>query len=98
MATPVARHPPPVPQGAQGLRAIGYSALQNRRYAEAFWQLQQATILGDAYAPMYIGQMFEYGLGVARDPGQASYWYGIAVNRGNAAALAAFRRLRENPY
>lgn len=97
-AAPVARHPAPPPRGIQALRASGYAALQNRSYAAAYWQLQQATMMGDAYAPMYIGQMFEYGLGVSRDPGQASYWYGIAVNRGNAAALAAFHRLRANPY
>lgn len=60
--------------------------------------LQEATLMGDAYAPMYIGQLFENGIGVARDVGQASYWYGIAINRGNAAALTAFNRMRVNPY
>jgi TPR repeat protein len=47
---------------------------------------------------MYIGQLFESGTGVPRDVGQASYWYGIAINRGNAEALAAFNRLRMRPY
>jgi TPR repeat protein len=47
---------------------------------------------------MYIGEIFENGLGVARDVGQASYWYGVAIDRGNAAALSAFNRLRLNPY
>lgn len=96
MAT--ARRAAPSSAGALGLRASGYSALQNRSYAQAYSQLEQATMMGDAYAPMYIGEMFQYGLGVGRDTGQASYWYGIAVNRGNAAALAAFQQLRMNPY
>lgn len=86
------------PDSAQSLRASGYSALQNRSFGQALWQLERAANLGDAYAPMYIGEMFQYGLGVGRDTGQASYWYGIAVNRGNAAALAAFQRLRMSPY
>jgi TPR repeat protein len=47
---------------------------------------------------MYIGQIFENGIGVPRDVGQASYWYGIAINRGNGAALMAFNRMRINPY
>jgi len=55
-------------------------------------------MMGDAYAPMYIGQIFEGGIGVPRDVGQASYWYGIAIDRGNGAALAAFNRMRISPY
>jgi len=88
----------PLPKNAESLRASGYRALQNSSYAEAFWQLQEATLRGDAYASLYIGEMFENGLGVRRDPGQASYWYGIAVGRGNAAALTAFQQLRMTPY
>jgi len=94
----------PAPRGegvganALALRNNGYAALSQRRYGEALTLLQQATMMGDAYAPMYIGQIFENGIGVPRDVGQASYWYGIAINRGNAAALAAFNRMRVNPY
>ena len=80
------------------MRNDGYAALGQRRYAEAIAMLQQATLMGDAYAPMYIGELFESGIGVPRDVGQASYWYGIAISRGNAAALSAFNRLRANPY
>jgi hypothetical protein len=83
---------------AVSLRNSGYAALSQRRYGEALTMLQRATMMGDAYAPMYIGQLFEGGVGVPRDVGQASYWYGIAINRGNAAALAAFNRMRINPY
>lgn len=80
------------------MRNDGYAALQERRYREALSLLQRATTMGDAYAPMYVGQIFENGFGVPRDVGQASYWYGIAINRGNGAALAAFNRMRVNPY
>jgi TPR repeat protein len=80
------------------IRNDGYAALQERRYRDALSLLQQATMMGDSYAPMYIGQIFENGFGVPRDVGQASYWYGIAINRGNGAALAAFNRMRVNPY
>jgi TPR repeat protein len=88
----------PVASNALALRNTGYAELLQRRYPQAFSLLQQATVMGDAYAPMYIGQLFANGLGVPRDIGQASYWYGIAINRGNAAALSAFNRLRLNPY
>lgn len=80
------------------MRNDGYTALQQRRYGEALSLLQHATMMGDPDAPMYIGQIFENGFGVARDVGQASYWYGIAINRGNGAALTAFNRMRVNPY
>jgi TPR repeat protein len=80
------------------LRSDGYAELIRRRYAQALSLLEQATMMGDPYAPMYIGQLFESGTGVPRDVGQASYWYGIAINRGNAEALAAFNRLRMRPY
>jgi hypothetical protein len=90
------RRPPAA--NAQALRNNGYAELEHRRYPEALSLLQQATLLGDAYAPLYIGQLFENGIGVARDVGQASYWYGIAINRGNGVALSAFNRMRMNPY
>jgi len=80
------------------MRNDGYTALRERRYRDALALLQQATMMGDPYAPMYIGQIFENGMGVPRDVGQASYWYGIAINRGNGAALMAFNRMRINPY
>ena len=83
---------------AVALRNNGYAALQQRHYREALTMLQQATMMGDAYAPMYIGQIFEGGIGVPRDVGQASYWYGIAINRGNGTALVAFNRMRLSPY
>lgn len=91
------RRAPPA-STAVSLRTSGLSALQSGSYAQAFWQLQQATLMGDAYAPLYLGQMYARGLGVVRDPGSASYWYGIAINRGNAAALVAFRQLQLDPY
>lgn len=83
---------------AVALRTNGYAALGQGRYGEAMSLLQQATMMGDAYAPMYIGQLYEKGMGVPRDVGQASYWYGIAINRGNGTALVAFNRMRMNPY
>jgi localization factor PodJL len=99
---PAPRKPPtprhPALSNVLALRNDGYDQLLRRRYAEAISLFQQATAMGDAYAPMYIGQIFEYGLGVARNVGQASFWYGVAINRGNAAALSAFNRMRMNPY
>ena len=94
---PVRRDEPAAANGL-AMRNDGYAALQERRYRDALALLQQATMMGDPYAPMYIGQIFENGTGVPRDVGQASYWYGIAINRGNGAALAAFNRMRVNPY
>jgi localization factor PodJL len=96
-ATPPARHARPA-ANALALRNSGYAALAQRHYREALTLLQQATMMGDAYAPMYIGQIFESGIGVPRDVGQASYWYGIAIDRGNSVALTAFNRMRASPY
>jgi uncharacterized protein len=92
------RRDTPAAANALAMRNDGYAALRARRYRDALTLLQQATIMGDPDAPMYIGQIFENGIGVARDVGQASYWYGIAINRGNGAALTAFNRMRVNPY
>ena len=97
-ATPPVRRDAPAAANVVAMRNDGYAALQERRYREALILLQHATMMGDPYAPMYIGQIFEKGIGVARDVGQASYWYGIAIDRGNGAALAAFNRMRVNPY
>lgn len=97
-AAPAARRDMPAGANVVAMRNDGYAALQERRYHEALILLQHATMMGDPYAPMYIGQIFEKGIGVPRDVGQASYWYGIAIDRGNGAALAAFNRLRVNPY
>ncbi|HWE72100.1 MAG TPA: hypothetical protein VG328_03000 [Stellaceae bacterium] len=96
-ATPPTRHAAPS-NNALALRNDGYAAIGQRHYREGLTMLQEATLMGDPYAPMYIGQLFENGIGVPRDVGQASYWYGIAINRGNAAALSAFNRMRVNPY
>lgn len=97
-ASPATRRDAPVAANAVAMRNDGYTALQQRRYGEALTLLQQATVMGDRDAPMYIGQIFENGIGVTRDVGQASYWYGIAIDRGNGAALTAFNRMRVNPY
>jgi len=96
--TPPTRRDAPTTANALTMRNDGYTALRERRYRDALALLQQATMMGDPYAPMYIGQIFENGIGVPRDVGQASYWYGIAINRGNGAALMAFNRMRINPY
>jgi TPR repeat protein len=96
-ATPSTRHAAPS-ANALALRNDGYAAIGQRHYRDGLTMLQEATLMGDAYAPMYIGQLFENGIGVPRDVGQASYWYGIAIDRGNAAALTAFNRMRVNPY
>jgi hypothetical protein len=96
-ATPPTRRVTPS-ANALALRNNGYAAIGQRRYRDGLTMLQEATLMGDAYAPLYIGQLFENGIGVPRDVGQASYWYGIAINRGNAAALTAFNRMRVNPY
>jgi hypothetical protein len=95
---PAGRRDVPAAANVVAMRNGGYAALQERRYPEALILLQHATMMGDPYAPMYIGQIFEKGIGVPRDVGQASYWYGIAIDRGNGAAVAAFNRLRVNPY
>jgi TPR repeat protein len=95
---PGARRDTPAAANATAMRNSGYAALRERRYGDALSLLQQATIMGDPDAPMYIGQIFEHGIGVPRDVGQASYWYGIAIDRGNSAALTAFNRMRVNPY
>jgi TPR repeat protein len=89
--------PQVAPSPALSLRSSGYAELNRRRYPEALSLLQQATALGDPDAPMYLGKMFENGLGVAKDAPQASYWYRVAVERGNGDALSALDHIHWQP-
>ena len=54
---------------------------------------RNAADKGEAAAMFAIGQLYEHGRGVKRDPEQASRWYRKAAERDDADAKAALRRL-----
>ena len=51
---------------------------------------------GDADSAYRLGQSYETGLGVARDPRQADYWYRIAASGGSGPAAYALGQLAES--
>lgn len=51
---------------------------------------------GDADSAFRLGQSYETGLGVARDPRQADYWYRIAASGGSGPAAYALGQIAEN--
>ena len=88
---------PPPPTDIMKLRNDGYSNLLARQYGSALSLFRQASDLGDAYAPMYIGYLYENGLGVRRNASSALGWYRTAQSRGNAQATTAIARLSRGP-
>jgi TPR repeat protein len=49
------------------------------------WHVTRAEA-GDVAAQARLGQIYEHGLGVPRDPAEAARWYGLAAEQGHAIA------------
>ena len=66
---------------------------RNERMA-AQW-MRQAAESGFQRAQLHVGTMYEYGLGVAKDPTEAYFWYCLASEGvwGNHEAVQARDRL-----
>lgn len=78
---------------------LAYGAYQRGQYLTAFELALPRAQLGDPAAQTLIAELYDKGLGVARDPAEATAWYGIAARNNNLEAQFAYAvRLLEGKY
>ncbi len=65
--------------------APGLADFREGRFAEAFEAWRTAAAAGDARGALYVGVLYDTGLGVTQDYGEAAAWYRRAAEAGNAA-------------
>ncbi|WP_034855043.1 tetratricopeptide repeat protein [Sinorhizobium sojae] len=64
-----------------------YGAFQRGYYLTAMDLALPRAQLGDPAAQTLVASILEQGLGVARDPKEAAFWYGQAAGNGDPAAM-----------
>ena len=74
----------------------GYEAHLKGDYISAIKEWGPLAAQGDAAAQFNIGNMFDFGKGVAEDNAQAVYWYNKSAEQGNANAQYALGWMYEN--
>lgn len=67
--------------------ASGLADFQNGRFAEAFQQWTAAAAAGDARGALFVGVLYDTGLGVGQSYPQALAWYRRAAEAGNATGM-----------
>lgn len=67
--------------------ASGLENFQNGRFAEAFQQWTEAAAAGDARGALFVGVLYDTGLGVGQSYPQALEWYRRAAGAGNATGM-----------
>lgn len=67
-----------------------YAEYQKGNYLSAFAVALPLAEAGDAAAQTLIAELYEKGLGIARDREQSAVWYGIAAEAGNREAQFAY--------
>ncbi len=67
--------------------ASGLEDFQNGRFAEAFEQWTEAAAAGDARGALFVGVLYDTGLGVEQSYLQALDWYRRAAAAGNATGM-----------
>jgi TPR repeat protein len=75
---------------ASSVRAEANSGLryfQAGQFAEAFENWSRSAMSGDASSALYVGVLYDTGLGVRQDFVQAREWYRRAADNGNAVAM-----------
>ena len=73
--------------GARADVAGGLSDFRQGRFAEAFLEWRRAADSGDARGALYVGVLYDAGLGVGQDYAQALAWYRRAAEAGNATGM-----------
>ncbi|MBI1907042.1 MAG: sel1 repeat family protein [Rhodocyclales bacterium] len=61
---------------------LGYSLIQEERYEEAFKVLQPIAERGSKYACLYLGWLYQTGLGVVQSQEHAEKWYRKVADTG----------------
>lgn len=69
---------------------MAYGAYQRGWYLTAFELALPRANLGDPAAQTLIAELYDKGLGIARDRKEATAWYEIAANAGNREAQFSF--------
>lgn len=67
--------------------ASGLDDFQNGRFAEAFQQWTQAAAAGDSRGALFVGVLYDTGLGVGQSYPLALEWYRRAADAGNATGM-----------
>lgn len=67
--------------------ASGLADFQNGRFAEAFQQWTEAAAAGDSRGALFVGVLYDTGLGVGQSYPQALDWYRRAADAGNATGM-----------
>ncbi|MCB1386790.1 MAG: sel1 repeat family protein [Nitratireductor sp.] len=103
-ATVGERMAPEIPAGGETSAAdnnadAAYGAYQRGYYLTAFELALPRAQLGDPKAQTLIAELYDKGLGVARDPREATAWYEIASNNGDRDAQFGYAvKLLEGKY
>ena len=74
-------------QPARADTASGLADFQNGRFAEAFQQWTEAAAAGDPRGALFVGVLFDTGLGVGQSYPQALDWYRRAAEAGDATGM-----------
>jgi TPR repeat protein len=64
----------------------GLAALDSGDYRTAYRELLVSAEQGDAAAQYKVGSLYEFGLGVGKDFGEATRWYRKAARQGHTTA------------
>ena len=67
-------------------------------YAEAYDWLLKSANGGSSYAPVVLAGMFQYGLGVDKDPDKMVEWLQVARERGNPKGAYDLAKIYETGY
>lgn len=89
---PVETAKPQWPEGKAGDAARAYTA-GDYDTARSLWEELAKT--GDAQAMNNLGVMYDQGVGVTRDAGQAARWFADSANAGNPAGMSNYGRILE---
>lgn len=74
----------------------GLKSFRGKDYSGAMAAWQKGATAGDARAEYSLGYLYEFGLGVPADNGQAKTWYDKAAAAKNGDALYALGRMYES--
>jgi TPR repeat protein len=78
---------------------LAYGAYQRGYYLSAFGLALPRAQLGDPKAQTLIAELYDRGLGIARDPKEATAWYGIAAKNNDREAQFGYAvKLLEGKY